>query len=79
MGRCQSNSLNTAAPPERMPSNGINKSLRSLCSLIADFCNRIGHKRTCALQQIMPPLVPKADICGQCPLRAITRLVRRSK
>jgi hypothetical protein len=32
--------------PERMPSNGINKSLRSLCSLIADFCDRIGPKRT---------------------------------
>jgi hypothetical protein len=51
LGGCQSNSLNTAAPPERMPSNGTNKSLRSLCSLIADFCNRIGHSRTHALQQ----------------------------
>jgi hypothetical protein len=46
LGGCQSNSLNTAAPPERMPRNGINKSLRSLCSLIADFCNRIDPKRT---------------------------------
>lgn len=45
LGGCQSNSLNTAAPPERMSSNGLHKSLRSLCSLITDFWNKIGQKR----------------------------------